>query len=173
MHPGLHLYTIGHSNHPVEVFIQLLQQYHITLLADVRTSPYSRYNKQFNRENLQASLEKENIAYHWMGETLGGKREDLQSSMGFRQEELFHQDAIYQRGIEALIHLAAQQPTAIMCSEENPRHCHRHRIICTTLLYRKTPAAREVLEIHIHHIRGNGFIEDAANIPVAYQPPLF
>lgn len=173
MDPCLHLYTIGHSNHPAGTFIQLLQQHHITSLIDVRTSPYSRYNRQFNRETLQSALEKENISYLWMGETLGGKREDLQSSMGFRQEELFHQDAAYQKGIEELIQLAAQQPTAIMCSEEDPRHCHRHRIISTTLLYRKTPAAREVLEIHIHHIRGNGFIEDAANIPVAYQPPLF
>ena len=173
MHPRLHLYTIGHSNHPVEAFIQLLQQHQVACLADVRTSPYSRYNKQFNKENLATALEKANINYQWMGETLGGKRADLQSSMGFRQEELFHQDAAYQQGIEALIHLSAQQLTAIMCSEEDPRHCHRHRIISTTLLYRKTPAARQLQEIHIHHIRGNGTLEDAAKIPVAYQPPLF
>lgn len=173
MHPGLHLYTIGHSNHAVEAFLQLLQQHQIACLADVRTAPYSRYNKQFNKENLATSLEKANIIYQWMGETLGGKREDLQSSMGFRQEELFNQDAAYQKGIEALIHLAAQQRTAIMCSEEDPRHCHRHRIISTTLLCRKIPTTRQLDAIHIHHIRGNGAIEDAAKIPVVYQPPLF
>ncbi|MBO9564079.1 MAG: DUF488 domain-containing protein [Niastella sp.] len=173
MQSGLHLYTIGHSNHPVEAFIQLLQQYEISLLADVRTAPYSRYNKQFNREALQTSLEQANIAYRWMGETLGGKREDLQSSMGFRQEELFNKDAAYQRGIEELIGLTGQQRTAIMCSEEDPRHCHRHRIISTTLLYGKTAAAKQLSSIHIHHIRANGNIEDAAKIPVVYQPPLF
>lgn len=173
MHSGLHLYTIGHSNHPVEAFIQLLQQYEIGLLADVRTALYSLYNKQFNRETLQTSLEQANIAYRWIGETLGGKREDLQSSMGFRQEELFNQDAAYQQGIETLIGLTGQQRTAIMCSEEDPRHCHRHRIISITLLYGKTPAARQLSAIHIHHIRANGSIEDAAKIPVVYQPPLF
>lgn len=173
MHPGLHLYTIGHSNHPVAAFIQLLLLQHISLLADVRTAPYSRYNKQFNREALQTSLEQANIGYRWMGETLGGKREDLQSSMGFRQEELFNQDAAYQQGIEALIGLTGQQRTAIMCSEEDPRHCHRHRIISTTLLHGKTTAARQLSAIHIHHIRANGSIEDAAKLPVAYQPPLF
>lgn len=173
MHPGLYLYTIGHSNHPVEAFIQLLQQHAIQCLADVRTAPYSRYNKQFNKENLAPLLEETGIHYRWMGETLGGKRADLQSSMGFRQEELFNQDAAYQKGIEALIDMASQSRTAIMCSEEDPRHCHRHRIISTTLLYRKTAAAQQLNEIHILHIRANGILEDAAKIPVVYQPPLF
>jgi uncharacterized protein (DUF488 family) len=171
--PGLHLYTIGHSNHAGAAFVQLLLQHHIECLADVRTSPYSRYNKQFNKENLVPLLEKEGITYQWMGETLGGKRADLQSSMGLRQEALFHQDAAYQKGIEELINLAYRQRTAIMCSEEDPRHCHRHRIISCTLLYRKTAAAQQLADIHIHHIRSNGIIEDAAKIPVVYQPPLF
>jgi uncharacterized protein (DUF488 family) len=170
---SLQLFSIGHSNHLAEVFIQLLQQYHIQLLADVRTAPYSRYNKQFNRESLAALLEKHHIQYVWMGETLGGKREDLQSSMGFRQETLFPGDPLYQQGIESLIQIASQQTTVMMCSEEDPRHCHRHRIISTTLLGRKTAAAQQLNEIHILHIRGNANLEDAAKIPVSYQPPLF
>lgn len=173
MQAGLYLYTIGHSNHPVEALIQLLQQYHIECLADVRTAPYSRYNKQFNKETLAPRLEKQGISYRWLGETLGGKRADLQSSMGFRQEALFHQDATYQKGIEALIGIACLQRTAIMCSEEDPRHCHRHRIISTTLLGRQTTAAQQLREVHIYHIRANGALEDAATIPVVYQPPLF
>lgn len=155
------------------MFVQLLQQYHIQVLADVRTAPYSKYNKQFNRENLAALLEQHHIQYVWMGATLGGKREDLQSSMGFRQENLFPGDPLYQQGIEALIQTASQQTTAMMCSEEDPRHCHRHRIISTTLLGHKTPAAQQLSEIKILHIRGNGNLEDAAAIPVSYQPPLF
>jgi len=170
---GLQLFSIGHSNHPAEIFIQLLQQYNIRLLADVRTAPYSRYNKQFNRENLATLLEQYNIQYVWMGETLGGKRVDLQSSMGFRQEALFPGDPLYQQGIESLIQIALQQTTAIMCSEEDPRHCHRHRIISTTLLGRKTAAAQQLSDIQILHIRGNANLEDAAKIPVSYQPPLF
>lgn len=171
--PGLHLYTIGHSNHAADAFIQLLLQHAIQCLADVRTAPYSRYNKQFNKENLASLVENAGIAYCWMGETLGGKREDLQSSMGFRQEELFNQDTAYQKGIAALIDIASQSRTAIMCSEEDPRHCHRHRIISATLLYRKTIAGQQLNEIHIHHIRANGTLENAAKIPVVYQPPLF
>lgn len=173
MQAGLLLYTIGHSNHPVEALIQLLQQYGIACLADVRTSPYSRHNKQFNRENLAPVLEQAAITYQWLGATLGGKREDLQSAMGYRQEALYHQDAAFQKGIESLIDVAARQRTAIMCSEEDPRHCHRHRIISISLLHRKTPATLTLPEVAIHHIRANGTLENAAAIPVVYQPPLF
>jgi uncharacterized protein (DUF488 family) len=170
---GLQLFSIGHSNHSAEVFIQLLQQHHIQLLADVRTFPFSKYNKQFNRENLAPLLEKNGIQYTWMGETLGGRREDLQSGMGYRQEALFQHDPLFQQGIETLIAVATQQTTAMMCSEEDPRHCHRHRIISMSLLGRKTPAAQQLQDLQILHIRSNGKLENAANIPVSYQPPLF
>jgi uncharacterized protein (DUF488 family) len=171
--PNLLLYSIGHSNHSAEAFVQLLQQNAIRHLADVRTFPFSKYNKQFNRENLAPVLEKNGIQYTWMGETLGGRREDLQSSMGYRQEALFREDALFQQGLTSLIDLAGQQTTVIMCSEEDPRHCHRHRIISVNLLGRHVPAAQALGGIQILHIRGNGHIEDAANIPVSYQPPLF
>ena len=49
----MRLYSIGHSNHSIEKFISLLDENGIEQLVDVRTSPYSRYNPQFNKENLQ------------------------------------------------------------------------------------------------------------------------
>ena len=48
------LYTIGHSNHSIDRFIQLLDENGIMILVDVRSAPYSRYNPQFNKEDLQA-----------------------------------------------------------------------------------------------------------------------
>jgi uncharacterized protein (DUF488 family) len=47
------IYTIGHSNHPIERFIALLRQHEITAVADVRSTPYSRFNPQFSREPLK------------------------------------------------------------------------------------------------------------------------
>ena len=47
--------TIGHSTHPMEAFIALLQRHGATAVADVRAAPYSRFNPQFNREPLAAS----------------------------------------------------------------------------------------------------------------------
>ncbi len=49
--PG-ELWSIGHSNHPIERFLTLLRQHAIAMLADVRTAPYSRYSPQFNRDEL-------------------------------------------------------------------------------------------------------------------------
>ena len=51
------LYTIGHSNHDLERFLHLLKMHAITAIADVRSSPYSKFNPQFNREVLQNSAE--------------------------------------------------------------------------------------------------------------------
>ena len=46
--------TVGHSNHPIEDFLDLLAAHHVEQLADVRTIPKSRHNPQFNREALDA-----------------------------------------------------------------------------------------------------------------------
>src|SRR5207249_3733307 len=45
-HPVL---TIGHSTHSAETFLGLLRQHHVEAVADVRSSPFSRFNPQFNR----------------------------------------------------------------------------------------------------------------------------
>ena len=69
------IYTIGHSNHESEAFLALLQEHDITLLVDVRSSPYSRYVPQANRETLAHALEAAGIGYRWVGDRLGGKPE--------------------------------------------------------------------------------------------------
>ena len=54
----LELFTIGHSVHPVEHFVELLKRHGITALCDVRSSPYSRFTPQFNRETLKEEVAK-------------------------------------------------------------------------------------------------------------------
>ena len=61
------LYTIGHSNHSTEKFIELLLKHEITAVCDVRSQPYSKFNPQFNRENIQKELKQSNIAYVFLG----------------------------------------------------------------------------------------------------------
>ncbi len=67
------IYTIGHSNHPAERFIELLRQHEIGALADVRSMPFSRFNPQFNRERLAASLREAGIQYTFLGQELGAR----------------------------------------------------------------------------------------------------
>ena len=59
--------TVGHSNHPLETFVALLQRHGVTTLADVRSAPYSRFNPQFNRKALEDRLETIGIEYVFLG----------------------------------------------------------------------------------------------------------
>ena len=123
------IYTIGHSDHSSAELIALLRQHAIGLLVDVRSSPYSRYAPQANRETLARTLTRAGITYRWMGDRLGGKPEgvvpdydQLRTSPAFRE------------GIERLVEEAARLRTCIMCAEGDHRQCHRYRLITPALL---------------------------------------
>ncbi|BAZ05152.1 DUF488 domain-containing protein [Calothrix sp. NIES-3974] len=70
------LFTIGHSNHSIENFIQLLQKYGITALADVRSHPYSRYLSHFNQVEVKQALKDVGIGYVFLGRELGARPRD-------------------------------------------------------------------------------------------------
>jgi uncharacterized protein (DUF488 family) len=70
------LFTLGHFTHPIPRVIELLQQYGITAVCDVRSQPYSRRNPQFNREAFKETLADAGIAYVFLGKELGGRPED-------------------------------------------------------------------------------------------------
>ena len=70
------VFTVGHSNHPIERFEELLRTNRVTAVADVRSAPYSRFSPQFNKEELQARLRDRRIAYVYLGRELGGRSDD-------------------------------------------------------------------------------------------------
>src|SRR5688500_15964772 len=73
---SIRVFTVGHSTHPIEHFLALLQQHGIEVLADVRSTPFSRFNPQFNRERLAQSLATAGIRYEFLGEELGARSND-------------------------------------------------------------------------------------------------
>jgi len=128
------IYTIGHSIHPIEKFIHMLQIANIELLADVRAFPASRKFPQFNQETLKKSLAESNIKYEYLP-LLAGRRNKSQ----LIQEELnsgwnnqsFHNYADYtltddfQKGVKQLEKIGEKYKTAYCCSERHPSRCHR------------------------------------------------
>jgi len=120
------IFTIGHSNHTIEHFVGLLRRHNVTALADVRSTPYSRFNPQFNRERLADSLRAAGIAYVFLGEELGGKRP------GVSHAEIARTDA-FRRGLERLLEMAATHRLAMMCAEREPLDCHRCLLISREL----------------------------------------
>src|SRR3954447_21486449 len=133
------LYSIGHSNVAAERLIALLEQHNIRTLCDVRSAPYSRYNPQFNRENLAETLRMTSIAYRFMGDTLGGKPADgaLRTEDGALADYAkIAASPDFQRAISQLIDLGQRAPTAFMCGEADYHGCHRHRLIAPALIER-------------------------------------
>lgn len=70
------VFTVGHSNLEFAKFVALLKQHRTQAVADVRSSPYSQYNPQFNRESLQCALREHDISYAFPGEELGARRSE-------------------------------------------------------------------------------------------------
>ena len=138
----LELFTIGHSNHPFDVFLQLLARHSIEALADIRRFPGSRKHPHFHRDHLASALPKADIEYHWF-EALGGRRgKSGRSSKNFGlRNESFRNYADYmatpqfRKAVERLLELARQQRTALMCSESLFWRCHR-RLVSDYLLTR-------------------------------------
>ncbi len=112
--------TIGHSSHTVAAFVALLQRHGVEMLADVRSTPASRFAPQFNRAALARSLEQAGLDYRWLGAALGGKPRAPAP--------------MFEAGIAELLALAETRVTAIMCAERDPQHCHRTHLVTPAVL---------------------------------------
>jgi uncharacterized protein (DUF488 family) len=106
----------------------------ITALCDVRSSPYSRYNPQFNRENLQRALKAEGVIYVFLGEELGPRSEDPSCYVGGKvRYDRLAKTQIFKRGLERLFAGMKSYRVAMMCAEKDPITCHRMILICKAL----------------------------------------
>lgn len=139
------VFTIGHSTHSAEAFLALLRQHGVEALADVRSSPFSRFNPQFNREALEQSLKANGIRYVILGKELGARSEDRSCYLDGRvQYARLAQTPLFQSGLDRVLQGAAKYRVALMCAEKEPLECHR------TLLVAKALAVRGQPVLHIH-----------------------
>ena len=136
--------TVGHSNHALEAFVALLLQHSVTALADVRSAPYSRFNPQFNRKALDASLQAVGIRYVFMGRALGGRPDDPSCYEDGRvRYDRLAATPLFREGLERIVDGAERQRIALMCAEKEPLDCHR------TILVGRSLAERGVAVAHI------------------------
>lgn len=139
------VYTIGHSTQTVERFIELLQMHAITAIADVRSSPYSRMNPQFNREPLRERLRQSGISYVFLGKELGARSDDRRCYRdGKVQYDLLAQTPLFKDGIARVLEGADTYRVGLMCAEKDPLECHR-AILVSRVLHQNTVDVRHVL----------------------------
>jgi uncharacterized protein (DUF488 family) len=151
------VWTIGHSNHTLDRLIELLRGQRIAVVADVRTSPYSAYSAQFNKDELQLSLADAGIRYVFLGTELGGRPTDpaMYDTDGRVQYDLVAGSPAYRAGIDRLLRGAQEYRVALLCGEEDPISCHRRRLVGRTLVEQG---------LELRHIRGDGSVSDEPNL---------
>lgn len=148
-----HIFTIGHSNHSIEVFLALLKQHHISAIADVRTVPYSKYLPHFNKAELRPALKDVGISYVFLGDQLGGRPADRSCYVnGQADYQLVMETENFRDGIKRVLEGARQYRICLMCSEKDPLDCHRTILVSRHLMKLGTT---------VSHILAAGKIESA------------
>lgn len=145
------IFTIGHSNHEVAAFLQILSNNFVQVVVDVRSSPYSKYVPQFNKREVENIFAEAGFKYIFMGDAIGGKPTDpefVDDSGKAIYEKIARSDK-FQEGIIRLQNgLRAGWSIVLMCAEENPLKCHRHLMIAKELEFNQ--------KIPVWHIRADG-----------------
>ena len=125
------VWTVGHSRHELEEFINLLKDNGITALVDVRTVPMSRMAAQFNEGSLKKALSAAAITYISMGKELGGRPSEdfMYDSEGRVLYNKLAESELFKMGIDRILTGSENFNIVIMCSEGKPEGCHRHLLI--------------------------------------------
>jgi uncharacterized protein (DUF488 family) len=143
--------TVGHSNHTIERFIELLRQRQVTGVADVRSAPYSQMHTRFNRQALAAAFRKDVIAYSFLGKELGGRPADRTCYENGRiQYPKVAATPIFRSGIERVLAGAQTYRIALMCAEREPLECHRALLLAPVM---------EKAGIPVFHVQADGRTE--------------
>lgn len=147
----LEVLTVGHSNHTIERFLELLGQHHVTAVADLRSAPYSQMHTQFNREPLAAALKQDGIAYSFLGKELGGRPADKTCYENGRvQYQKISATPNFRSGMERVLAGAQSYRIALMCAEREPLECHRTLLVAPEL---------EKAGVSVFHVHADGRTE--------------
>jgi uncharacterized protein (DUF488 family) len=145
------LYTIGHSNHEIAAFMELLRRHGVAAVGDVRSQPYSRYVPQFSQGPLKAALADAKVGYLFFGDKLGARSDNPACyEQGRVQFDRLAREPGFLEGIAQVIEAMDRHCLALMCAEKDPIECHRGLLV-----------ARKLHEsgILVNHILADGAVE--------------
>ncbi len=158
---GSHLmiYTIGHSNHSLGTFLNLLWGSRIEVVVDIRSKPSSQVVPHFDRKPLENSLKMNGFKYLYLGKELGGKPDskDFYDAYGHVLYGLIAKSTPFVQAIERLLKGIHKYRVAVLCGEENPLNCHRRLLVGKVL---------GNYDVNLRHIRGNGRVQSEEELLV-------
>lgn len=124
------IYTIGHSNHDFDAFAALLALHAIDAVADLRSSPFSVRQPQFDQPLLRQALQQRGITYVFLGDSLGGRpAAHLITAEGYADYERMASLPVFRSGVDRILRGAERYSLAMMCSEAEPSECHRALLV--------------------------------------------
>jgi uncharacterized protein (DUF488 family) len=127
------IFTIGYEATTMADFLAALRAAGVERVIDVRALPLSR-RPGFSKSSLAASLAEAGIDYVHL-KALGtpkrgrdaAKKGDVATLRAVYAEQLELPEAQAQAAI--MLWLAAEKPSALLCFERDPCHCHRTLLI--------------------------------------------
>lgn len=126
------IYTIGHSNYSMERFVEMLRKYKIDVVVDIRGTPYSKYNTQYNKEALSNSLKELGYIYIYMGREFAAQRDNkiIYTWEGYSDFEKVIYEPSFIEGIERLKKgLAKGYKIVLLGAKQDPVNCHRFALV--------------------------------------------
>ena len=152
------VYSIGHSTHPLEYFLTLLEARSINTLIDVRSLPASKYNPQYNKEPFEYFLKNNGVKYLHFRDEFGARQLDSSflDDTGVVNFDKFRESFQFKQGIERIdLGISKGYNIVLMCSESNPLECHRFSMISVYL---------ESIDINVKHIMKDGTCIDHSEL---------
>lgn len=128
----MEIYTIGHSNYTMERLIDMLEYYNINCVVDIRGTPYSKYNIQFDKETIRYTLTNAGFVYIYMGKELAAKRirKNSYNNEGYSNFEEVIKEEEFKRGVERLKNGCEKGYKIILLGAmQDPIRCHRSILV--------------------------------------------
>ena len=142
------LLSIGHSQHPVDFFIDLLKSHGVNYILDVRSTPYLQFAADYNRESIRLVLQGNGIEYAFMGNYFGARPTDssLYSPNGYLDFEKVANSPKFKKGFDNVEKGVKQgYRIAFMCTEKDPIECHR-AILVTNAFYKAGYSIEHIMQ---------------------------
>lgn len=125
------IYTIGYSGYSPTKLVQKLHELNITVLVDVRSVPFSAHFPQYNKDQLEALLKKENILYRNYAAEFGARQAQPEFCTDGQVDFIkFSASPVFRSGIRKILSgMDLGYTFVLMCAEKDPIICHRSILV--------------------------------------------